>query len=78
MAKGHAERQPHPEDRRRTRVVVTPTAKAEVMTHMGPMFQRLAAMDAALSEEDRAVVVRYLRGALDAVAAVIEPEPESD
>ncbi|PFG20166.1 MarR family winged helix-turn-helix transcriptional regulator [Serinibacter salmoneus] len=78
VAKGHAERQPHPQDRRRTRVVVTPSAQAEVRAHMGPMFQRLAAMDAALSQEDRAVVVRYLRGALDAVAAVMEAEPDSE
>lgn len=69
-AKGHVHRQPHPADRRRTTVVVTDSARAEVMGHLGPMFGALAAADAHLTDAEREVVVRYLRAAVAAAEAV--------
>ncbi|WP_108717809.1 MarR family winged helix-turn-helix transcriptional regulator [Miniimonas sp. S16] len=68
--RGHAERRPHPIDRRRTAVTITESARHEVMRHMGPMFRALAEADAALTDEERAVVVRYLGAALAAAEHV--------
>lgn len=77
-ARGHAERRPNPTDRRRTDVTLTPSAKEEVLTHLLPMFQALALLDASFTPEERDVVVRYLRGAVDACAAVMDgPAPGS-
>jgi len=64
---GHAERRSHPGDGRRTEVVITDSGRAEVLARMTPMFESLAALDATLSEADRAVVERYLRGATAAM-----------
>lgn len=69
-AKGHVERRPHSSDRRRTEVVLTPSAWAEVVSHMGGMFQALATLDATLDAREREIVVRYLRGAVAAVETI--------
>lgn len=69
--RGHVERQPHDGDRRRTEVHLTDSAREEVLGHLLPMFRALAAADAGFSEEERAVVERYLRGAISAMDAVI-------
>ena len=81
-AKGHVERRPHAQDRRRTQVVLTDSARAEVMTHLMPMFRAIAQADAALADEERAIVVRYLRAAIAAAEAVTledaqPPSPDS-
>ncbi|PWD52244.1 MarR family transcriptional regulator [Serinibacter arcticus] len=68
-AKGHVERRPHSRDRRRTEVVITDSARSEVLQHMGGMFRALAQLDASLSPDEREVVVRYLRGAVAAAEA---------
>lgn len=71
VARGHVERVAHPDDRRRTQVVMTETGRAEVVRHLLPMFQRLAELDQGLDDHDRAVVERYLQGALGAVERVL-------
>ncbi|GAB2868757.1 MarR family transcriptional regulator [Nocardioides pacificus] len=80
VERGHVERQPHAGDRRRTEVHLTPSAREEVLGHLLPMFRALAEADAEFTDEERAVVERYLRGAIAAMDAVIEeqrgtPEP---
>ena len=77
-AKGHVARRPHPGDRRRTEVVVTDSARAEVVGHLAPMFAVIAAADEALTDEERAAVVRYLRAAVAAAEAVIRERGSSD
>ena len=67
VSRGHAERRPHPDDGRRTAVVITDSGRAEVLARMTPMFESLAALDATLNERDREVVERYLRGATAAM-----------
>ena len=67
VSRGHAERRPHPEDKRRTEVVITPSGRAEVLSRLAPMFAALAGLDQDLTEEEQAVVERYLRGAIDAM-----------
>jgi len=73
--RGHAERRPHPEDRRRIEVHLTGSGRSEILEHLGPMFTGLARLDAAFDEAELAVVERYLRGAIDALEAVIHPRP---
>lgn len=68
-SKGHVTRQPHPADRRRTVVELTDHGRAEVLTHLAPMLGHLAALDSDLDEHDRAVVHRFLRGAVEAFDA---------
>jgi DNA-binding MarR family transcriptional regulator len=70
VARGHAERRPHAADGRRTEVVVTESGRREVFTMLAPMFAKLAEIDASLDDEERAVVERYLRGAIAAMRAL--------
>ncbi len=72
VARGHVERRPHPEDRRRTDVHVTDSGREEVLALLMPMFVELARLDAEFDDDERAVVARYLRRALEAFDAVIE------
>ncbi|NYG54250.1 MarR family winged helix-turn-helix transcriptional regulator [Nocardioides perillae] len=62
-ARAHVERRPDPDDRRRTQVHVTTSGREEVLAHLMPMFVALARLDASFTEQERAVVERYLRGA---------------
>lgn len=71
VARGHAERHPHAEDRRRTEVVVTESGRREVFALLAPMFAKLAEIDAPLDDDERVVVERYLRGAIAALRSVI-------
>jgi DNA-binding MarR family transcriptional regulator len=68
--RGHADRLPHDQDRRRVQVHITETARAEVVEQLVPMFVGLMQADAALTEEERQVVVRFLRSAIAAVRRV--------
>lgn len=70
--RGHLERVPDEADRRRTQLHLTDAGRGEMQRQLEPMFQGLARLDAEFSAEERAVVERYLRGALECVEAVIE------
>lgn len=74
VSRGHVERQPHPADRRRTQLVLTSSGQREVVSHLLPMFIALDRLDRDFSEEERAVVERYLRGAASAFERVLEVE----
>ena len=67
VAHGHAERTAHPEDGRRTQVVITERGRLEALTMLAPMFRSLATLDASLDDDERAVVERYLNGATAAM-----------
>jgi DNA-binding MarR family transcriptional regulator len=71
VARGHAERQPHPVDGRRTEVVITESGRREAISQLRPMFEGLAAVDNDLTDAEREVVARYLRGALDAMRRLL-------
>ena len=71
VSRGHAERRPHPEDGRRTQVVITESGQAEVFRRLAPMFTGLATLDAALSDDERVLVERYLRGAIAAMRSLL-------
>ncbi len=70
-ARGHVVRQPHETDRRRTELVVTDSAREDVLAQLLPMFRALAALDAELDEGERQVVDSYLRRATEAVRSVL-------
>jgi DNA-binding MarR family transcriptional regulator len=71
VARGHAERRPHPDDGRRTQVLITDSGRAEVYARLAPMFAALAHLDTGLDEHERAVVERYLRGATAAMRTLM-------
>ena len=70
-ARGHVQRRPHASDGRRTQVVITATGREEVIGYLMPMFGALARLDSALSEGERDVVARYLRGAIEAMRGLL-------
>lgn len=70
---GHVTREPHEGDRRRTRVTVTASGREEVLQRLMPMFVSLQRLDASFDADERAIVERYLRGAIDAFRAVTGP-----
>lgn len=70
VGRGHVERHPHEQDRRRTTVAVTASGREEVLAHLLPMFLALDRLDHSFTAEERAVVERYLRGAIEAFTEV--------
>jgi DNA-binding MarR family transcriptional regulator len=71
VARGHAERRPHAGDGRRTEVVITESGRVEVFALLAPMFEALAELDSSLSDGERELVERYLRGATAAMRALM-------
>lgn len=61
--RGHVERRPHPQDRRRTEVHITDSGRDEMAVHLRPMLLALRALDEGLTEAERQVVLRFLSGA---------------
>lgn len=75
VSRGHVERRPHEVDRRRTELHITDSGRGEIIGHLMPMFAALDRHDASFSDEERAVVERYLRGATAAFEQVSGPMP---
>lgn len=73
-SRGHVERRPIPGDRRRTGVHITDSGRREAWMHLLPMLDALQANDAEFTEAERAVVERYLTGAVAAINLVAEGE----
>ena len=63
-------RRPHPRDRRRTLLELTPAGREETVRYLGPVFAVLQALDDTVPAEDRVVLDRYLRDATRAFCAV--------
>jgi DNA-binding MarR family transcriptional regulator len=72
VSRGHVERRPHAADRRRTELVLTDSGRREVVGHLLPMFIALDQLDRGFTDDERAVVERYLRGAAAAFERVLE------
>lgn len=72
VARGHVERRPHEVDRRRTELHITDSGREEIIGHLMPMFAALHQHDASFTEEEKAVVQRYLRGATEAFERVLD------
>ncbi len=67
QARGHVVREHDPHDGRRTRVVVTPSGRADVFAELLPMFQALESAAVDLTESERALVTQFLNRAIDAL-----------
>ena len=76
--RGHVRRRPHELDRRRTQVEVTASGREEVLAQLLPMFRELDRLDRSFSEEERAVVERYLRGVIEAFEHLEAQPPPSE
>ena len=72
VSRGHVERRPHAGDRRRTELVITDSGRGEVVGHLLPMFVALDRLDRSFTDDERAVVERYLRGAAEAFERVLD------
>lgn len=72
--RGHVQRRPHDQDRRRTEVHVTDGGRDEILGHLRPMLLALGELDAGLDEAEREVVERFLRGAAAAFRLVSDPK----
>jgi DNA-binding MarR family transcriptional regulator len=58
---GHLERHPHPTDRRRVRLRHTPQAEAVMWQALAPLLAGVTTVEERLTDEERAVVARFLR-----------------
>lgn len=68
---GHAERRPHPQDGRRTEVAITASGREELVGHLMPMFAQMARFDAEFTDDERAVIERYLKGSTQAMRRLL-------
>jgi DNA-binding MarR family transcriptional regulator len=66
-AAGHAERVPHPSDRRRQTVVATEHAYEEVLGALAPLHNRVEEAAARLTPEQAAATVAFLREVAEAM-----------
>jgi len=73
VSRGHATRDPRPDDRRRTDVRLTVSGRREVRVRLMPMFTALQALDDTFDDAEKAVVTRYLEGAAAAFETVAGP-----
>ena len=72
IAAGHLKRSPHPSDRRTVSIEVTPATRATASSTIGRQHARRFAVAAALTREERAAVITFLTGMLEAD----QPQPE--
>ena len=70
--KGYVERIPNPEDRRSALVNVTNAGLEESLRHLWPYIEDMKGVEAGFSEEERAVVARFLRAATQATQRAAE------
>ena len=77
--RGHLVREPHPADRRRLSVHLTPHAVDEVMHHVRPLADDVGALAAAFSGGERAAIARFLDGLIAIVERhAAEPPDQSE
>ncbi|QZY27772.1 MarR family winged helix-turn-helix transcriptional regulator [Nocardioides coralli] len=71
VARGHATRVPHPTDRRRVQIELTPLAHASTLPLRTPMLSALAEIDMALTDTERAAVDQFLAHTIQAIKQVL-------
>ena len=70
--RGYAERIPNPQDRRSALVRITKAGIEESLRHLWPYIQDMKGVEEGFSEEERAVVARFLRAATRATHRAAE------
>lgn len=73
---GHLTRAPHPADRRRHVLSVTPRGAGHVMRELGPLLQRLGGVLDDFDAQERAVVLRYLERTAEAYRDYLAGTPQ--
>ena len=69
---GHAERVPHPTDRRGVLVKPTDSSVREAMAQLMPMILKTDSLVREMDDKEQQAVTRYLQGAADAVQERID------
>ena len=72
--RGYVERIPNPEDRRSALVNITKAGIEESLRHLWPYIEDMKGVEEGFSEEERAVVARYLRAATQATQRAAEDD----
>ena len=62
-SRGYVERIPNPEDRRSALVLITKAGLEESLRHLWPYIEDMKGVEEGFSEEERAVIERFLREA---------------
>src|ERR671912_2826684 len=70
--RGYVERTPNPEDRRSALVRITKAGLEESLRHLWPYIEDMKGVEEGLSEEERAIVTRFLRAATRATHQAAE------
>src|SRR3712207_5746539 len=71
-SRGYVERIPNPEDRRSALVRITKRGLEESLRHLWPYIEEMKDVEEGFSEEERAVVARFLRAATRATQRAAE------
>ena len=71
-ARGYVERMPNPEDRRSALVLITKAGLEESLRHLWPYIEDMKSLEEGFSEEERAVITRFLREAAQATHRAAE------
>src|SRR5215210_4121696 len=66
QSRGYVERIPNPEDRRSALVLITKAGIEESLRHLWPYIEDIKGVEEGFSEEERAVIARFLREATQA------------
>ncbi len=74
---GHVERRRDTADRRRVTLHARPTAVADILGELGPLFDSLDALALEFSPEEQAAVERYLRRATERMREWTRSERDS-
>ncbi len=64
--RGHAERMPNPKDRRSALVRETEKGLRDSLGHLWPYIEEMRGIEESFSEEERAVISRFLKAATEA------------
>ena len=65
-ARGHVERTPNPRDRRSTLLRETEKALSDSLGHLWPYIEEMRGIEESLTEEERRVISRFLKAAIEA------------
>ena len=71
-SRGYVERTPNPEDRRSALVRITKAGLEESLRHLWPYIEDMKGVEEGFSEEERAIVARFLRAATRATHQAAE------
>jgi DNA-binding MarR family transcriptional regulator len=71
-SRGYVERTPNPEDRRSALVRITKAGLEESLRHLWPYIEDMKRIEEGFSEEERAIVARFLRAATRATHQAAE------